>query len=322
MKNSLRWAVAAVTFLAATHASAQLYTFNGGVVSEYNSATGALIQGSLITNTHYDENQIVIEGGDIYIPQYIGGSTQVASYNATTGALIGNPYITGIHTGPGVVTANSTEFFSANAGNDIEDYTLSTGAVLNQYWIYTGEPITTLTASATVLYANLNDSSLVAYNISTGGLQSGFTTVSLSGALIGGMVVYGNDLFVENNTTHDIAEYNATTGALITSDFYTGTAAATFNSLNVVGTELYVGAYTSTSNLTKVAVISTATANTVYDATLDTITGNDDITVAPGSASYVYVPPVLAAPEPRSWAFALLAFGAFGLLWNRRQSLG
>lgn len=129
---------------------------------------------------------------------------------------------------------------------------------------------------------------------------------------IGSLNVYGNDILIQTGNT--ISEYNATTGALINGELITPVN-ATIDQVELSGTDLYI----SSSNAANTSYIIG-----VYDAVSGTAIDSDLISAASGSYFAVngatpdaYA--VAAAPEPRSWAFGLMAMALLGGLFVRQQ---
>ncbi len=258
-------------------------------VSEYNAATGALINPSFITGLGFSPT-VAVSGSDVYVVQNYNGST-IGEYNAVTGALLNSSFVSGLQFPDGMIVSGTNLFV-----------TEATGAVAE-------------------------------FNANTGVAEQTFSSDHINGV---GATVYGNTLYADvNGGGGYVAEFNATTGALINPTFIAGNYFMT-----VSGTDLVVVAANKNSQIeeldpsTGAAVgnslgesydyqtIAASGTDVFYTFTMDsfigevnTVSGVDNFgfatdTNGPYSLAYSSLPAPAPVPEPGLTMLALCGLGA------------
>jgi hypothetical protein len=174
-----------------------------GEVSTYSAFSGALFNAEFISGIPVPRG-LTLSGGNLYVSGH-----NVAQYNIANGTTINSTLITGVQESQQVAVGTNNLYVTNTAvSGGVEEYTL------------TGTPVAT---------------PLIAVNGANG---NGTWGVALS----------GNDLFVAitgpivnghwEAGAGSVAEYNATTGALIDASFITGLNVP--ETLQIVGSNLYV----------------------------------------------------------------------------------
>lgn len=287
------------------NASAQLYvTYGGNTIGEYNTATGATINPSLVTGLSTPVG-LALSGNDLFVSNYIttSGTEIIGEYNATTGSPINAALITEAPLqAPTYIAVIGNSLLVSNQGSgQVSEYDASTGAVINANFI-TGvpgvfEPEGLAVSGNDLFVANYAGGgngrlgTVGEYNGGTGASISANFITGLSGPE--GLAVSGNDLFVVNTLTDTVGEYNATTGAAINANFITGLSNP--EGIAVLGNTLYVA---NSGN------------NTVgkYDATTGAAINASFITGVGGPFGLA----VASVPEPSPWS--MIAVGGVALL--------
>jgi WD40 repeat protein len=163
------------------------------------------------------------------------GILTVSEYNATTGAAINSKLITRLST-PSQLAIQGNSLFVANESGSVGKYDAATGAAINPSFI-TGMQFFPqgLAVQGNILFvANFGFGTVGKYDASTGKeIDADFITAGFPTAL----ALSGNRLFVLVATA-SVHEYNATTGAAISTNLITRLSAP--SGLAVQGNILFV----------------------------------------------------------------------------------
>jgi hypothetical protein len=287
----------ALAFVLATGAQAQIYVSNGSGLTAYNASTGA------VENTYaaLANDTIVVEGNTVYA---ISGSNLI-SYNLTTGSTV-TLYSNRSDTFSGLAVSGSTLYYEAGGGANPAVYALSTaGGTPVNLPVAGGATDGNLDVVGTDLYIGSDpggNQGVTLYNLATG--VAGATNGVAKGLPGTTFTTAGNDLLVSSVYSSDIAEYNLTTGALITSDLVTVSGGG--QGMEVIGGDLYVGSYNFSTNKTLIGEFNLATGAAI------------DANLINNAGSTFSIPEIAATPEPRSWLLSMVILGAVGVLLRRK----
>jgi hypothetical protein len=207
---------------------------NYGSIGAYNVTTGAVINPNFLYTSGGNGNSVnglpVIFGNILFV---IDGQFSIGKYDAATGTAINSTFITLPYNGAwGLAVSGTTLYVSNNATGIISTYDATTGALINANFI-TGlyNPRGMAIANNKLFVAQFaNISGLSEYDATTGALikanfgGDNFRTPGWSIAVLGNnLLLPGVDISSPNsNPDSDIAELDATTGAIINAPFITG----------------------------------------------------------------------------------------------------
>jgi WD40 repeat protein len=201
-------------------AEAQVYVSQpeSGVVSEYDLATGKLINANFITGLN-TPNAMVISGNDLLIAN---GGGSVGKYNAKTGAAISQSFITGTDFTPCGLALSGEDLYVASSGEGtVGKYSVVSGKAINASLI-TGLPSGVLVFGVGVsggsIYVALTTENSLAKYTGAGTLTG---TVSISAPY--GLAFSPGTVFVGTVASDGgIGTYKATTGKPLKPDLITG----------------------------------------------------------------------------------------------------
>jgi hypothetical protein len=165
----------------------------------------------------------------------------VGQYNATTGATINGSFISGLSSYPRALALSGGDLYTTVAfPYSIAQYNASTGATINASFQSLPGESTSITFAGSNYYVTGDEPTYI-----KGYTPSGLAFSDVPNSPYGawGSAVLGNDLFVslvgnDKPGQGSVAEYDATTGALINANFITGLSVP--EGLTIVGNNLYV----------------------------------------------------------------------------------
>jgi outer membrane protein assembly factor BamB len=232
-------AIAALSGMARS-ASAQLYVSQLGIltVSEYNAATGNVINAGLVSQLSAP-NGLAVEGNTLYVANEDGA---VGKYDAATGAAINSRFITGTQFFPrALVAQDNTLFVACFCFGTIGKYDAGTGKAINANFITAGFP-TALALLGNRLLVLDASASVREYNATTGEATNANLITRSSGH--SGLAARGNTLFVADFGRGTVGKYDATTGKVIDVNFITSAGLPT--ALALLDNTLFVANETGT----------------------------------------------------------------------------
>ena len=181
----------------------------------------------------------------------------------------------------------------------VNGYSTTSGTLLGTPATGLSNPQGLTLTSSTLYYVSAGTNTVGALTLSGSQTPSGYSSpTGLSTPL--SVAVYNNELFVSNQGTRTIGEYNAATGATINSALISSTSGA--GGLAVSGDILYF--------------VNNAGTVGEYNLATNTLIGNAVITTGLSSPNELAVTPV---PEPATWLGSALLLGAAGLGVGRRR---
>jgi hypothetical protein len=304
-----RWVMAAgmIGGLATATRGQDIFVTSGNTVGEYDAATGAVVNASLITGLD-GPSGLALSGSDLFVANFNSGT--IGEYNAITGAAINATLVTGLQS-PVSLAVLGTNLYVTNFGSDkVGEYNASTGAAINANLITGLNGPWGLSLAGSDLYVSiisgLSNSTIGIYNATTG--------AAINATLVSGLVhpfglaLMGSDLFASvgpasipspGNLTKAIGVYNASTGAAINATLVDGLSNP--DDLAVSGADIYV------------AVAGNGTVGE-YNATTGAAVNATLISGLNGTFGIV----IGTVPEPAEAGLcgALAAVGA--VVWRRR----
>jgi WD40 repeat protein len=199
-------------------ADAQIYVGqeSAGIVSEYDEATGDVINANFITGLS-GPNELVLSGDFLYVSSK-GGS--VGKYDAKTGAAISQSFITGTDFSPVGLALSGDDIFVMTA-QDATDGTVGkyhekTGKVIKADFI-TAAPGGLGASGDSLFVGSVNSGTVGKYSAKTGKLSYNVSVTSPYG-----IAFLGDKLFLGSTDSGTIGEYNVKNGAPINATFITG----------------------------------------------------------------------------------------------------
>jgi len=225
---------------AAKTARAQLYVSQLGIltVSEYNAATGDVINARLISQLSAP-NGLAVEGNILYVANEDG---TVGKYDSATGKAINSKLITGTQFFPqALVAQGDTLFVACFSFGTVGKYDAATGKAINANFITAGFPTALALLGNRLLVLDAN-ASVREYNATTGEATNANLITRLSGP--SGLAAQSNTLFVADFARGTVGKYDATTGKVIDANFITSAGLPTV--LALLGNTLFVANETGT----------------------------------------------------------------------------
>lgn len=225
---------------AAKTARAQLYVSQLGIltVSEYNAATGDVINARLISQLSAP-NGLAVEGNILYVANEDG---TVGKYDSATGKAINSRLITGTQFFPqALVAQGDTLFVACFSFGTVGKYDAATGKAINANFITAGFP-TALALLGNRLFVLDANASVREYNATTGEATNANLITRLSGP--SGLAAQSNTLFVADFARGTVGKYDAITGKVIDANFITSAGLPTV--LALLGNTLFVANETGT----------------------------------------------------------------------------
>jgi WD40 repeat protein len=219
---------------AAKTARAQLYVSQLGIltVSEYNAATGDVINARLISQLSAP-NGLAVEGNILYVANEDG---TVGKYDSATGEAINSKLITGTQFFPqALVAQGDTLFVACLSCGTVGKYDAATGEAINANFIMAGFPTALALLGDRLLVLDAN-ASVRQYNATTGEATNANLITRLSGR--SGLAAQGDTLFVADFARGTVGKYDATTGQVIDANFITSAGLPTV--LALLGNTLFV----------------------------------------------------------------------------------
>jgi PQQ-like domain len=285
---ALLFAVCGMSGMAAKAQTVVATDFFGGTLNLYSS-TGTVLS-TIAAPSPYG---VTDDGsGDLFVAQTDSGT--IGEYT-TSGTTVSTSFITGLGPVRDVAYSNGI-LYSIDDNGTVDAFDAKTGSVIADSFVQipsgSGSGIAVL--GTTLFVSDPTNGTIGTYNAITGAVINGSFLSGLSSPRL--LSISGDDLIVPLLSSNSVAEYNATTGALV----------ATFSS----GYSSPVGASLSGSDLF------------VANAGSGTITENGT-TFASGGSLFTDVDAIAAAPEPAD--VSLLALGMFSLVgmmfWKRRMTV-
>jgi hypothetical protein len=246
------------------NAGAQVYVsvvdFNDGTivgVSEYDANTGAAINANFISDVNTIPSAVALSGNNLFVWGSSNNSqgAVIGEYNATTGAVINANFITGLNansfngqTNAQVLAVSGNKLFVMNTTSTgtlrVSLYDATTGAVINADFIPLPNNGFFMVSGTIAISGN---------HLFIPTRSPGFTSVQVAeydattGAVINADFIpnqFPSFMAVSGNNLFmpdgtGLAEYNATTGALINANFITLTRGV--NAIALLGNNLFVG---------------------------------------------------------------------------------
>jgi hypothetical protein len=315
---------------------AQVYISNGSNVQEYDPTTGDLINsltdpfgGSVVSLTEY--NGILYTAGvDSADANVTLGSYDAASLSplaATQDLAPTLPSGPGIDTSsPAGVAADANYVYVDNAQfntSDIIQVNLTTGAVVNNFITLSGDEDQGLVLSAdgSILYTTTFQSGEIQeYNAITGALiNANFASIGGAADAGEGITIDGNTLYVADESSGSVSVYNATTGAMINSNFLNENNfdqnLAALDGVLYVTTNSGIEAF---NDSTAAFIADVAPVGTNF---LGGLFASDPAITPPGQHGDPIEEVPGSAPEPRTWALALMVCAGFLFLHRKLQSV-
>jgi len=225
----------------------------------------------------------------------------VGQFDATTGAAINSSFISGITNEPRDLKLSGGDLYTTSNNGAVGQYNATTGQTINA--AFQTEPH----ESNGIAFSGSNDY-VVGFVYVNGYTPAGPAFSDTVGYLPWGVAVLGNDLFVSDIGTNkagqgSVAEYDATTGALLNANFITGLSVP--EGLTIVGNNLYVvnnandtmqpntngsiGEYNATTGAPINASLVTGLTQPVATAVAGNdlyVTSNPDVPGQPGFPNY------------------------------------
>ena len=287
--------------------SSQEAATDNGSIGFYDSTTGTNTQNFI---PFVDPEELSVSAGNLYVARFRDGT--VSEYSASTGASKtgGTPLVSGV-TGANGVLISGNNLFVAGSGT-VAEYNVNNGVatVENSSLVTGGAQLYQMALSNNTLYvADAYNNAVEAYTLKNNGTTS--VTASLAFSVpfgfANGVAIYGNDLFISNQGG-DVGEYDATTGASLSSSMYltvTSSNYATDGAFNLAVTSHYllVGSY-SRGTITQFDINSPNPASSAVTL----LSGVDQMTGLAVDTS---------VPEPCS--MGLIGAGSLALLARRRS---
>ena len=238
--------------LLATQARGQIFvTQNSGTVGEYDAATGATINSSLVSYYSFGAAGIAVSEGNLWVCNFFAGT--VGKYNATTGATINASLVSGLSGPFGVAVSGGSLWVTSYYDGTIGEYDANTGAAINASLVFGLDGPQMITVSGGNLFVvNSSSGTIGEYNATTGATINASLVSGLNSPA--GVAVSGGNLWVTDQGT--VGEYNATTGAPINASLVSGLVFAggiaqsggnLFVAINSSGT---IGKYNATTGAT------------------------------------------------------------------------
>jgi len=220
--------LAAAPTKAAAPAGQPMYIANNeipgaGTVKEYSSTSGTTA-GGFTTISSSDPTALAASSSDLYVGD--SNTDTVKAYSPTTGAQISAvtfTTITGVIPNALAVTSDGADLFVASNAGTVKEYNASSGAEINTLSVSTSSPVVPLSLALTNNNADIYIGStntttfagtVAEYAVATGAEVGSFP---FSGFYPGGMLVSsdGTHLFVAEEDSNLVTEYNAATGASV-----------------------------------------------------------------------------------------------------------
>jgi hypothetical protein len=316
VKISLQLFVATLALLAANPSQAQIFVLNTSTktINAYDPSTGAVLSTNLISLTGATTVYSATSSGtDIYVSESTGGHDVIAEYTEA-GALVNGSWAS--PNSPAIASlVSGGDLYVANQSGRVYEYSIATGVQVSNSDFYNSNGYSNIAVSGTTLYATsgypMEGAPIADYSTTTGNVIHASFINSPSRVTPDGLAVIGNNLFVANGSY--VEEYNATTDAVESATFASITGAT---ELTTIGDDLYI-AYTSGSNHDIAEYLGTTAtgAGTVINSDLINGVGTGSLQIFGESL------PVVATPEPRSWALGgLVGLTILGLRRTRRSS--
>lgn len=267
-------------------------------VAEY-SASGDLINASLISGLSGPASSMTVSGSDLFI---LSDGT-IGEYT-TSGATVNASLVTGVNNTSFVVSGS--DIFAAK-GNTIGEYTTS-GVPVNTSLITASTEAINLTISGSDLFflicENIDDYIIQEYT--TLGNLVNMSLSSFNASPLVGFVAPGSDLFILNGFQNGMSEL--TTSGLAANFFTLSNLSSQATSMTVSGSTIYVSDFNPNSS--SVAQYTTSGAFISKFSTSQAIGQSKIGAIAVGSN----------VPEPSAWVLVFVG-GSLLFLFRRRGAL-
>jgi hypothetical protein len=245
-----------------------------GTIGEYDAATGAVVKSTFASGLNGPQD-VAVAGSNLLVSTT--GNARIAALDLTTGALVTNSFITG--NSEGLAVSGSDLFVTDAPPGYVYEYNSATGAKIGVIYFEEASgsyPEFDTVANGTLYVTNEDNGTIQTFDATSataGWSASGLTTPY-------GIVVSGSNLFVaEAGSANKVAEYDATTGALINASFITGLNAP--EGLAVDGSNLYVVNYGNGGMGTgSIGVYNVATGAAINAAFITGLSGPLGLTIA------------------------------------------
>jgi DNA-binding beta-propeller fold protein YncE len=185
-------------------------------VAEFNATTGAVINNSFITSVTFPVG-VAVSGTNLFVAD----SNQVRKFDTTTAAAVPGFSLTGLTFPAEGVALDAANVYVAN-GTRVGKYDATTGTAVNANLIPIPGGFSPFGLAVDVpnnhLFVSTNENRVREYDLNGNLLNATFISTGLS-TPVGLALDFSGHLFVVNNSTGLVGEYNATSGALINSAF-------------------------------------------------------------------------------------------------------
>lgn len=179
-------------------------SLNSGTIGLYNATTGATINSQLVTGLNGPYG-VTHDSSAIYVSNIYTGI--VSKYDLLTGAVI-NPSFLAVASPTGLLVNDGILYVANNTG--IATFDAITGASLNPSFLSMGVRLFELHNNQ-LYVTNYANNVVGVYGLDGTTIDADFASVVDSA----GIAFSGNSMFVSSANNQTVAEYDATTGALI-----------------------------------------------------------------------------------------------------------